>query len=142
MRSRQMPAFAVVAALFAAGCGGSASADQPTTTSGPVVVKVTLTEWGVSLSRTAVPANSPVRLQIENAGKVEHELVLEPDGSSDEPFEMAGVGGTTFESEIEAIHPGATVSVTWKLPGKGGYQLACHVEGHFERGMKASFTAT
>ena len=142
MRSGGKLAFAVVAALFAAGCGGSASADQPATTSGPVVVKVTLTEWGVSMSRTSVPANRPVRFQIENTGKVEHEMVLEPDGSSDEPFEMAGVGGTTFESEVEAIHPGATISVTWKLPGKGAYQLACHVEGHFERGMKASFTAT
>jgi len=142
MRSRRILVFAVVAALFAAGCGGSASADQPTTTGGPVVVKVTLTEWGVSMSRTRVPANRPVRFQIENTGKVEHEMVLEPDGSSDEPFEMAGVAGTTFESEVEAIHPGATISVTWKLPGKGAYQLACHVEGHFERGMKASFTAT
>jgi len=142
MRSRRIHASAVVVALLAAGCGSSASADQPPTTGAPVVVKVTLTEWGVSMSRTAVPANRPVSFRIENAGKVEHEMVLEPDGSSDEPFEMTGVGGTAFESEVEAIHPGATISVTRKLPGKGGYQLACHVEGHFERGMKASFTAT
>ena len=142
MRSRRKSAFAVVAAGLAAGWGGRGAAAEPPPTTPAGVGEVGLTEWGVSLSRTAVPANSPVSFQIENAGKVEHELVLEPDGSSDEPFEMAGVGGTTFESEVEAIHPGATVSVTWKLPGKGGYQLACHVEGHFERGMKASFTAT
>jgi uncharacterized cupredoxin-like copper-binding protein len=144
MSIRGWLAMVVVASVTAAGCGSSANADQATkaaTKASPTVVRITLSEWQVRMSRTSIPANKPVTFIISNAGAVEHEMVLEPSGSDDKPYDLSGVSGTDFESEVESIHPGSTISVTWRLPGKGRYQLACHVPGHFERGMVSKFTA-
>jgi uncharacterized cupredoxin-like copper-binding protein len=143
MRIRGYLAILVVAALTAAGCGSSANADDSTkdsATTGPMIVRVTLSDWQITMSRTSIPAGQRVTFIVSNAGAVEHEMVLEPSGSDDQPYELTGVNGTEFESEVESIHPGSTVSVTWHLPGKGRYQLACHVPGHFERGMVSQFT--
>ena len=145
MSIRGCLAVSVVAGLIAAGCGSTASAgDAPSAsaTHNPTVVRVRLSEWQVQLSRTSVPASRPVTFVISNAGSVEHEMVLEPAGADDKAYDLAGVNGTTFESEVESIHPGSTISVTWRLPGRGRYQLACHVPGHFERGMVSQLTAT
>jgi uncharacterized cupredoxin-like copper-binding protein len=79
---------------------------------------------------------------ISNAGRIENEMVLEPAGSDDKAINLVGVGGQKFESEVESIHPGATLAVTWQLPGKGAYQLACHVPGHFQRGMVTRLSVT
>ena len=34
-----------------------------------------------------------------------------------------------------------TRTVEWTIPEAGKYQLACHIEGHYEAGMTTSFTA-
>jgi uncharacterized cupredoxin-like copper-binding protein len=131
-----------LASLTAAGCGSNASANDATNAAkktGPTVVRVTLSDWQVKMSRTSIPADRPV---LFIAGAVEHEIVLEPADSDDKPYELLGVNGTEFESEVEDIHPGSTVGFTWQLPGKGHYQLACHVPGHFEKGMVSQFSAT
>jgi len=145
MSIRGYLAMLVVAALTAAGCGSSANAGEGTNdsaTTGPMMVRVTLSDWQITMSRTSIPAGRRVSFIISNAGAVEHEMVLEPSGSDDQPYQLTGVDGTKFESEVESIHPGSTVSVTWQLPGKGRYQLACHVPGHFQRGMVSQFTVT
>lgn len=109
---------------------GLASAQAPET------VKVTITEWKVELSTDTVPAGIPVKFTITNTGNVTHEVVLERAGAVDEPIAFAG-----HEQEAEDIGPGATRTVEWTLPEAGRYQLACHIPGHFEAGMKTAFTA-
>jgi len=119
--------FLVVAGLLLvlAACSG-----QP---AGPTVIHATLTEFGVALDKTSVLAGA-ITFEIENTGAIVHELVLEPSGAHDEPFEAGGV-----ESEVEDIEPGATASFEWTLE-PGEYQLACYIEGHFEAGMYTTFT--
>ena len=56
---------------------------------------------------------------------------------SDEPLEFNGAA-----QEVEDIEPGTTRTVEWTVPEAGQYQLACHVEGHYEAGMKTAFTTT
>ncbi len=116
--------------FLAAGLVLVLAACQP---AGPTVINVTLSEFAVALDDNSVPAG-PITFQIENAGAIVHELVLEPSDGRDEPFEAGGV-----ESEVEDIEPGATASFEWTLE-PGEYQLACYVEGHFEAGMVITFT--
>jgi uncharacterized cupredoxin-like copper-binding protein len=66
-----------------------------------------------------------------------HEAVLERAGSDDDALEVRG-----REYEAEHIAPGQTRTVTWTIPHAGKYQLACHMPGHFEMGMKTFFTVT
>jgi len=103
----------------------------------PVEVTVTLSEMKVELSTANVPAGTAVTYVITNNGKLTHEVVLEKEGADDEPLEFGGK-----EQEAENIAPGATVKAEWTIPEAGRYQLACHIEGHYEAGMKTAFTAT
>ncbi len=116
----------VILALPLAGC-----ANQGTT-----VVHVKMAEYTVQLDKTSIPAG-PVKFVIENVGDTVHELVLEPAGANDEPFELNGK-----ESEVEDVEPGKSKTLEWTLDQPGTYQLGCHTPAHFEQGMFTTFTVT
>jgi len=122
----------VVAALALSACGSKAA--------GPTQVHVKLTEFKVVLDKTSIPAG-PVTFIIDNAGSEVHELVLEPAGIDDVPFEVNGK-----KSEVEDIAAGSSVTFEWTIDQPGEYQLACHVnennEDHYANGMVATFTVT
>jgi uncharacterized cupredoxin-like copper-binding protein len=101
----------------------------------PAQVNVTLNDFKIEMSNSALPANTPITFIGTNKGAVAHEVVLERAGAMDEPLELNGK-----EAELEAIKPGETRSVVWTLPEAGQYQFGCHVPGHFEAGMKTAFT--
>ncbi len=119
-------------ALSVAACGGQAS--------GPTEVHVKLSEFKVEMDKTSIPAG-PVKFIIDNVGALEHEVVLEPAGVNDEPFEANGK-----ESEAEEIEPGKSATLEWTIDKAGQYQLACHVNkdnaDHYAAGMVITFTVT
>ncbi|MCG3212144.1 MAG: hypothetical protein FOGNACKC_05791 [Anaerolineae bacterium] len=123
-----------VVMLFLAACGGVQTA------SGPTEVHVTLNEFKVKMDKTSIPAGA-VKFIIDNAGAMEHELVLEKAGDDDMPFEVNGQA-----SEAEAIQPGKTTTLEWTIDKAGQYQLACHVDKdnvmHYALGMVQPFTVT
>ncbi len=112
-------------------CGGA---------SGPTEVHVKLTEFKIEMDKTSIPAG-PVKFIIENAGKEKHEVVLEPAGTNDQPFEAGGKA-----SEAEDIEAGASATLEWTIDQPGDYQLGCHInennEDHFALGMVTPFTVT
>jgi uncharacterized cupredoxin-like copper-binding protein len=101
----------------------------------PTQVAITLTEYKLSMDSTTVSAGVPLTFSATNDGTMMHEVVLEPAGAVDQPFEMNG-----RQTEIEHIAPGETKSATWTITQPGEYQLACHLPGHFEAGMVERFT--
>ncbi len=130
MKSKHFAFLAVAGLLLAlSACSGQPAAQD----TGSNVIHATLTEYAVELDKTSVPAGT-IKFEIDNIGEIMHELVLEPAGAHDEPFEANGV-----ESEAEDIEGGATASFEWTLE-PGTYQLSCYVEGHFEKGMFTTFT--
>jgi uncharacterized cupredoxin-like copper-binding protein len=120
------------AALSLAACGGKPS--------GPTEVHVKLTEFKVEMDKTSIPAG-PVKFLIDNAGALKHELVLEPAGVDDQPFEANGKA-----SEAEGIEAGKSATLEWTIDKPGQYQLACHVKennvDHYATGMVTTFTVT
>jgi uncharacterized cupredoxin-like copper-binding protein len=122
----------ILSGLALAACGSKAS--------GPTVVKVTLTEFKVAMDKNTIPAG-PVTFQIQNDGKETHEVVLEPAGVNDEPFEANGKA-----SEAEDIPAGGTATLDWTIDKAGQYQLACHInennEDHYASGMVTTFDVT
>ena len=119
----------IVALVRALAFASMASAQAAT------AVTVTLSEFQVDMSNTNLAAGATVTYTITNNGKIKHEMVLEKDGVADEPLEFNGQA-----QEAEDIEPGTTRTVEWTIPEAGKYQLACHVEGHYEAGMKTAFT--
>jgi uncharacterized cupredoxin-like copper-binding protein len=90
--------------------------------------------FSVAISPTTVKAGEPITFAVTNTGVETHEVVLEKAGDADVPLSADGV-----ESEIEDIAPGATAELVWTITEPGTYQLACHIPGHYEKGMVATF---
>ncbi len=120
-----------LAAFSLAACGSKG---------GPTEVHVKLTDFKVEMDKTSIPAG-PVKFIIDNAGKEKHEVVLEPAGANDVPFEDGEKA-----SEAEDIEPGASATLEWTIDQPGDYQLGCHInennEDHYALGMVTTFTVT
>ncbi len=72
--------------------------------------------------RIEVQAGVPTRIELENAGVVEHALVVKtPDGKQDWVHLH--------------VPPGATEAATYQLDEPGSYPVLCTIPGHTEGGM-------
>ncbi len=106
-----------------------------------MVVKVILNGYKIEMSRTTVPAGTPVRFEVTNKDGIVHEFVVERAGRVDAPLSRE-VGSKKVESEIEDITPGKTETLEWSFTQPDTYWAACHIADHFEAGMKIDFTVT
>lgn len=115
----------------------AAAVAPPPAPAGAIVVNATMNEFTFTLAPNSVPAGKPVRFNITNAGKIEHELVIEKAGAVNQPLTAGGA-----KAEAEAIAAGATAYLDWTFAEAGQYQIACHVPGHYEAGMVTKITVT
>jgi len=108
-------------------------------------VKITLTDFGMDASRTSFEVGVPYHFVVTNNGAINHEMMIMP------PM-MGGDMGMTMKEmdemalamiEADELTPGATVSFdytfTEPVPA-GSLEFSCHVEGHYEAGMKLPIT--
>lgn len=98
-------------------------------------VQIELREFRITADHLSLKAGEEYTLVANNAGMMVHELVVEPAGSIDEPFENGDM-----VSEIEDIDPGSSGELVWTFDQPGAYQYACHIPGHYEMGMVLEFT--
>jgi uncharacterized cupredoxin-like copper-binding protein len=100
---------------------------------------VKLDDFTVTPGTTQIKAGQLYLFEVINTGAATHEFVVEPATAVDEPLAKVA-NGAKLEAEAEDIGPGQTTDLLWAFPTPGQYQMACHVPGHFEAGMKATFT--
>jgi uncharacterized cupredoxin-like copper-binding protein len=103
------------------------------------VVNVTMQEWKMEFAPGTVQVGSPVRLEMANKGVIAHNVVIEKAGEVDKPLN-AEVNGKAAVAGTGEIAPGTSKTLTWTFTEPGTYWAACHVQGHFEAGMKVAFT--
>jgi uncharacterized cupredoxin-like copper-binding protein len=143
--------FSLTALLVFLALGGAAGAAKQKVT-------ITLSEMKFVPNRITVQAGSAVELKLVNRGKVKHEFMvytvpkagLDPDelekwAEENSYFkglelkvESGGievVGTNIFEVEIDA---GKSAEVTFTPKQKGTFEIGCHIEGHYEKGMKGT----
>ncbi|HXF81682.1 MAG TPA: cupredoxin domain-containing protein [bacterium] len=131
-------------------------------TAAPKAQKVTLTmtDFKFTPAQVTVTAGTPVEITLVNKGKVEHEFMVYPApkrapedwdeylmpntffkdmGEVEVEFEGQGAvaGVSIFEVEVK---PGKEATVHFTPNKKGTFEIGCHVEGHYEAGMKATLT--
>ena len=154
--------------LLLAGCASSASRPESTvgTAGEPLVVIVKATEFEFSDTPIRVALGQPVRLIMNNAGKLEHDLRIvklpaqdvrmgtiaphthasgEPDNAADHSHDLVpstgGAAGSAaghgHASEV-ATHAAAGTQawVEFTPTRKGTYDVDCTVAGHREAGMQ------
>ena len=111
-----LAAIAVTAlALFAVGCGGDRSA-----------ATVTLSEFTIKPKGVLLRSGQPALLTIVNAGKIEHNLKLDPAVTD------------TFLPEI--LKPGERATVSFTPKTSGTFEYACTIPGHAPAGMTGAIT--
>jgi hypothetical protein len=87
-----------------------------------------------------------VRFVVENAGPVDHELIIVRKRRNALPLraDRLTVDEEALEPTIatlEPAEPGSTREVRVNLP-KGSYEIFCNMAGHFLGGMRAFFVVT
>ena len=95
-------------------------------------------------SHFSVKQGETVRLRVENKGQVLHEVVLGTQASLDEHAAMMRQHPDMEHGEAHMAHvkPGRKDDLVWNFNRTGSFDFACLVAGHFEAGMRGSFTVT
>lgn len=96
----------------------------------------------LTVSPASVPAG-PVTFSVENAGTVEHELVVLKDDTAFDALEINADGKVSESTSVgeSEVEEGETKSLTLDLEA-GNYILACNIKDHYGLAMRAAFTVT
>jgi len=123
---------AVIAIVSLSACSGVSSQ--------PKEVTITLTDYGIESSLTTFKVGQPYHFVITNNGAVEHELMIMPPTEMDANMEMSEMDEMALAMvEEDDLPAGATqtLDITFdKAYPAGSLEFSCHVEGHYEQGMK------
>lgn len=88
-------------------------------------IDVTLSEYKIEPAVITVKKDAKVTFNLKNTGTEIHE------------FEIEG-----YDAEKENIQPGTTAQLVTVTNKTGEFELACHLPGHAEQGMKAKLVVT
>jgi len=128
----------VVAVLFLAACGAQSNSSE---------VNITLTDFGIESSRTSFEAGVPYHFTVTNKGAIEHEIMLMAPLTDDQMMmnmDMEEMDAMALAHiEAEELQPGKTAEMdyTFTDPAPAGtLEFSCHIEGHYEAGMKLPIT--
>jgi uncharacterized cupredoxin-like copper-binding protein len=88
---------------------------------------------------TQVKRGETVRFVVTNAGKLAHEFVI---GDANEQQTHAQMmrkmpNMRHEDNNMISLEPGETKSLVWQFAEVGELEIACHVPGHYEAGMRA-----
>ena len=80
-----------------------------------------------------------VRFVVTNTGKIKHEFAI---GTREEQLEHAEMMASMpdmkhEEGNVVSLKPGETKELIWQFGKAGSVEIACHLPGHYEAGMKA-----
>lgn len=123
-----------------AGCGRQQQpAQAPTPSEGGVAeVRVTASEFKFEVSQTEFVAGRRYRFVVTNQGSVNHEFMIVPPvmgGMSMEKMDEMAL--TMIEEDDLLPRTTRTIEVTFpEAAPEGKLEFACHVEGHYEAGMR------
>jgi uncharacterized cupredoxin-like copper-binding protein len=107
-RTHSAVALLAVAALSA--CGGR-----------PTSATITLSEFQIKPKGVEAAVGRPTTITVQNAGRVEHNLELDP-SVSDVPL-------------LAVLKPGESTTVTFTPKSAGAFRYACTIPGHAPAGM-------
>lgn len=143
--SHRAPLMLILAlGLVVAACGsGPATASPTAEPTGPLTVEVTLTDTlRMEPAAIIVKAGQPIRFVVANPGALEHEFYLgDAAAQMSHGEEMMGMGGMAHdEPEGIGLMPGMTKTLDYAFASAGTYEAGCHVNQHYEAGMKMTIT--
>ena len=87
-----------------------------------------------------VKPGETIRFVVTNTGKIDHEFAI---GTREEQVEHAKMMASMpdmkhVEGNVLSLKPGETRELIWQFGKAGAVEIACHLPGHYEAGMKAT----
>jgi Uncharacterized copper-binding protein len=95
-------------------------------------------------AQMTMKAGRPARFVVTNTGATDHEFYLGDHAAQGEHGkEMMSMGGMTHDEPAGiGLKPGETKELTFAFPKAGAFLAGCHVNSHYDSGMKAAITVT
>ena len=92
----------------------------------------------------SVKQGETVRLRVENKGQIMHEVVLGTTESLQEHADLMLKFPEMEHAEPYMAHvaPAKHEDLVWTFNRAGSFDFACLIAGHFQAGMRGSFTVT
>lgn len=92
--------------------------------------------------RLKAKAGETIKFVVTNAGKLRHEFMI---GDAEEQREHAEMmkqmpDMVHADANMITVEPGETKSLVWQFTKTGTVEIACHIPGHYEAGMKSKVT--
>lgn len=86
-----------------------------------------------------VKPGETVRFVVTNTGRIKHEFAI---GTREEQLEHAEMMASMpdmkhEEGNVVSLEPGEARELIWQFGKAGTVEIACHLSGHYEAGMKA-----
>ena len=111
-----------------------------------MVVEVVMSEFAFEMNDLVVPVGSTVRFDFVNVGAIEHEAMF-GDAHQQEEFAELGnhgddhgdVGGHHGEVQAITLDADGSGSLTMTFDEAGKTMIGCHLPGHWDAGMSATF---
>ena len=131
------------ASALLVGCNSTTT--QAETAPAPVTVEVAMTDFGIVSAKTDFKVGVPYHFVVTNNGEVPHEIMLlSKKGSMGMTMhEMDEIALGMIEEDDMPHGAMGSFDVTFdKAYAMGELEFACHVEGHYEAGMKQDISVT
>jgi uncharacterized cupredoxin-like copper-binding protein len=97
-----------------------------------------------SPKRFEVTSGDTITFEVTNSDVTPHELVLGNAAYQELHESQASTGGVYHDYSRYSVHlaPGETLGFTWTFDTPGRVLYACHIQGHYERGMVGEILIT
>lgn len=105
-------------------------------------IKITAMDIKYDKPEIKVKAGETVKFVVTNAGKLRHEFIIGDLAEQHQHAEMMKQmpGMVHEDANTLTLEPGETKSLIWQFTKAGVLEVACHVPGHYEAGMKSKVT--
>ena len=92
-----------------------------------------------NIKNIQVKSGETIRFVVTNTGKTNHEFAI---GTREEQLEHAKMMASMpdmkhEEGNVLSLEPGETRELIWQFGKAGDVEIACHLPGHYDAGMKA-----
>lgn len=124
--------------MLLAACGGTAT--SPSVSGQPIEVKIKLTDFNIESDIKTFEKGVTYRLKVTNEGMIAHDFTVLPVGAQ---HDMSGAGmhdeGVVVQIPASDLPPGGSKQVLMvfkETTAVTPLEMACHVPGHYQAGMK------
>jgi uncharacterized cupredoxin-like copper-binding protein len=132
---------AAAAVLVVGGAGYGAAAlragepEQPVLGPGEVTVELDIEHSLFTTAELRVAEGTRVRFVVVNGDPINHELIVGPPAVHARHAQGTEAEHPAIPGEV-SVGPGGTAVTTFRFDEPGSFELACHLPGHYEYGMR------